>query len=79
MQIKEFRCTCMACRKTWYYGYEEMLMADASDKIEAGKACLCCSGCLPILAVPKIQTVDVTKCPRCGSRAIKKETVIHEV
>lgn len=79
MQIKEFKCTCHACGNTWFLGYDEVLIADASAKANAGKALLCCAGCLPALAIPSIKSVDVDKCPKCGSRAIKRQEITHEV
>ena len=40
---------------------------------------MCCTGCAPALLIPNQEVVDLNKCPKCGSRAITKETVEHEV
>ncbi len=40
----------------------------------AGKSMTCCGGCLP-----KSNVRDLDRCPECGSRAIHRETIVHEV
>ncbi len=43
-----------------------------------GKDASCCTGC-PLGCIPKKQTKDFNKCEQCGSKAIKKEVITHEV
>jgi len=51
----------------------------------AGKSMMCCSGCVPAVLIPSQQEKqmkeinDLNKCPKCGSRAIEKEIVTHQV
>lgn len=88
-KIKETKCTCKACGKVWFYGKEEA-MQNLGDKMQnlgnsmsnTGSDMMCCSGCLPAAFLPQKQTKDVkdlSKCPECGSKAIKKEVVVHDV
>lgn len=88
-QIKETKCTCQACGKVWYYGKEEAF-ENFGNKLESfgnsmsntGKDMMCCTGCLPALFIPEKQekeVKDLNKCPECGSKAINKEVVIHNV
>jgi len=44
-----------------------------------GKSMMCCGGCLPAVLIPDKKVIDLNKCPKCGSKVIKKEEVIHEV
>lgn len=88
-QIKETKCTCKACGKVWFYGKSEAMenfgdkMQSASSSMSnAGKDMMCCTGCLPALFIPEKKEKDVkdlNKCPECGSRAIEKEVVVHNV
>jgi hypothetical protein len=79
-QIKETKCTCAACGNVWYYGKQEMLDFTSASLQNEGKAmACCCSGCLPALFIPDKKAVDPSKCPKCGSRAVHKEDVIHNV
>lgn len=88
-QIKETKCTCNACGKVWYYGKEEALQ-NFGEKMESfgssmsntGKDMMCCGGCLPALFIPEKQVKevkDLNRCPECSSKAITKETVVHNV
>ncbi|MEK4303569.1 PH domain-containing protein [Oceanobacillus sp. FSL K6-0251] len=88
-QIKETKCTCSACGKVWYYGKEESIK-NYGEKLEsfgasmsnAGKDMMCCTGCLPALFMPQKQekeVKDLDKCPDCGSKAVNKELVVHNV
>ena len=78
-QIKETKASCQACGHTWFYGRQDVF-DNASDTMgNCGKAMCCCSGCLPAVFIPDKKVTDLNKCPKCGSRAIKKETVIHDV
>lgn len=88
-QIKETKCTCSACGKVWFYGKEEAFK-NFGEKLEnvgnsmsnTGKDMMCCSGCLPALFIPnkqKKEVKDLNQCPECGSKAVKKEVVVHNV
>ena len=78
-QIRETKCTCSACGNIWFYGKEEALEQTGAAMSNLGKSMMCCGGCLPAVLVPDKKVVDLTKCPKCGSKAVKKEQVIHEV
>lgn len=43
------------------------------------KAMMCCSGCFPALLIQDKKVIDLNKCPKCGSIAVKKEIIIHNV
>lgn len=87
--IKETKCTCNACSKVWYYGKQEAvenfgnnLQNLGADVRNTGKDMMCCTGCLPALFIPdkhKNEVRDLNSCPQCGSKAITKEIVIHNV
>lgn len=77
--IKETKCTCSACGNIWFYGKEEKVNLSSAQTANCGKTAMCCSGCLPALLIPHKEEIDLNKCPKCGSRAIKKEKIIHNV
>lgn len=88
-KIKETKCTCKACGEVWFYGKEEAIQ-NFGDKMQnvgnsmsnTGSDMMCCSGCLPAAFLPVKPTKDVrdlNKCSKCGSKAVKKEVVVHEV
>ncbi|UCZ54971.1 hypothetical protein LGQ02_09715 [Bacillus shivajii] len=89
-KIKETKCTCKACQHVWYYGKQDVIQ-NTGDKIQnfgsemsnTGKDMMCCTGCLPALFIPnkkiKENVKDLDQCPNCGSKAVKKETVVHDV
>ena len=88
-RISETKATCKACGHTYFYGKTDEMencsngLYNCSNDLEgASKGALCCSGCLPAAFLPNSQNrkvVDYDKCPKCGSRAVKKEKVIHDV
>jgi predicted nucleic-acid-binding Zn-ribbon protein len=78
-QIKETKCTCQACGNTWFYGKEDVRENKMNTMSNAGKGLACCGGCLPALLVPDKKVIDLGKCPKCNSKAIKKETVIYDI
>jgi predicted nucleic-acid-binding Zn-ribbon protein len=78
-KIKETKCTCSACGNTWYYGKEEVSKNLGAAMENLGKDLTCLSGCMPAVFIPDKKVIDLDKCPKCGSKAIKKEEVIHEV
>ncbi len=77
--IKETKCTCSACGNIWYYGKQEAWEQKSNVMSNAGKSMMCCSGCLPALLISRKKTMDLDKCSKCGSRAVKKEEIIHHV
>ncbi len=78
-KIKETQCTCSVCGHTWFYGKQEVLEQTSATMENLGKSMACCTGCLPAIFIPDKKVIDLNKCPKCGSKAIKKEEVIHEV
>jgi predicted nucleic-acid-binding Zn-ribbon protein len=78
-QVKETKCTCNSCGNVWYYGKQEVQENKAAALSNVGKAMMCCGGCIPAVLIPNKKAVDLDKCPKCGSRAITKEEVTHEV
>lgn len=88
-KIKETKCTCQACGEVWYYGKEEALenfgerMQNLGSQMgNVGSDLMCCTGCLPAAFLPRHQVKDVqdlNRCPKCQSKAVKKEVVVHEV
>jgi predicted RNA-binding Zn-ribbon protein involved in translation (DUF1610 family) len=68
-QVKETRATCKACGHVWHYTWDDRV-------VEVAGELQCCPCCLPFQAKPKVGT---EKCPKCGSSAISRETVVHEV
>lgn len=78
-RIMETKCTCSACGHVWFYGKQETTEATSAALHNLGKSMMCCGGCLPSVFIPDKKVVDLDKCPKCGSRATKKEVVTHEV
>lgn len=78
--ISEIKCTCIACGRVWYYGKSEALNDAGNSMVNLGKNLMACGTCcLPLALIPDQKVVDHNKCPNCGSSAIKKETVVHEI
>jgi predicted nucleic-acid-binding Zn-ribbon protein len=85
-KISETKATCKSCGHIYFYGRKDELdqafshlQADLND---TPKNLLCCTGCLPALLIPdakRKEKVDFDKCPKCGSRAVTKEKIVHEV
>jgi len=78
-RILETRVTCAACGNVWHYGKTEELEFAGAALQNVGKSMMCCTGCGPAIFIPNAQAVDLTKCQKCGSRAITKEIVAHDV
>lgn len=78
-KIKETKCKCKSCGKIWHYGKTDMLNSAADNLSTFGKDMMCCTGCMPALFIPDKKVIDLNKCPNCGSKAIYKEEVIHEI
>jgi len=77
-KIKETKVTCKACGHTWFYGKSEAVDSFGDKMSNLGKDMSCLTGC-PLGCIPKKQTKDLSKCEKCGSKAVKKEVVEHEV
>jgi len=78
-KIQETKCTCQGCGKIWYYGKSEVLDDFAARTRNLGKtvsACSCC--CWPMSFMSREKT-GLNECPNCGSKAVSKEQVIHEI
>ena len=78
-EIKETKCTCQACSNVWYYGKQEQMQNASNAMSNCGKSMMCCGGCAPAILIPDKKTIDLNKCPKCGSKAITKEVVTHYV
>ena len=82
--IEETKCTCISCNNIWFYGKQDKQEQRANKMHNTGKSLLACGtcgtplGCLFWL-MPEKKIVDLGKCPKCGSMAVKKEIVIHYV
>jgi DNA-directed RNA polymerase subunit M/transcription elongation factor TFIIS len=79
VEIRETKCTCQACNNVWFYGKQDKRQAVGSAMGNCGKSMMCCSGCAPALLIPDRQVVNLNKCPKCGSRAVVKEEIVHHV
>lgn len=80
-QIKETKCICKACNHVWYYGKQDVAEAKGKKAKKCGEDMQNCGNalsCRPTIPF-RDERVDLDKCPECGSRAIKKEEVIHNV
>ena len=58
---KETKCTCVSCGKVYYYGEAEMLR-NTMNVLN-----------FSIYSINQLK--DLNQCPKCGSRAVKKEEV----
>jgi hypothetical protein len=74
-KVTETRCTCQACGNVWHYGAAEAFENFGNAMSDAGKACTCPCCCMG----SKKTTKDLNKCPKCGSKANKKEQITHEI
>ena len=89
VKIIETKCTCKACGNVWYFDKrdEDEVKArkrenSANAMSNVGKSMMCCGGCFPALFIPDKKTVkvkDLDVCEKCGSKAVEKEQVEHEV
>jgi predicted RNA-binding Zn-ribbon protein involved in translation (DUF1610 family) len=78
-KIAETKNTCTACGNIWFYGKQEVTEAKTAALGNLSKSMMCCGGCLPALLIKDKTVPDLNKCPKCGSRAITREEVVHEV
>jgi len=73
--IKETKCTCQSCGNVWHYGKKETWDNAGNAIHNFGEDVSWCRCCGP--SRNKKVVVDFDKCPKCGSRAVKKETMSH--
>jgi rRNA maturation endonuclease Nob1 len=78
-RIQETRCTCTACGNVWYFGKKEVFQNIGNNLSNATKDLYACACCYPLFFLKGKDTTDLNKCPNCGSRAIRKEQITHEV
>ena len=79
-KIQETKCTCSACGNIWFYGKADVTKEINKSDFNTIKTLACCSGCwLPALVIPHREPIDFSKCPKCNSKAITKEAVVHDV
>lgn len=88
-KITETKCTCKSCGHIWYYDKQaereqkgKKWEALGNDMSNTGKDMMCCGGCLPAIFIPeknKVEVKDLNQCDKCGSKAVTKEKVVHEV
>ena len=78
-KIKETKCICKACGYTWFYGKNEELEQAGNAMQNCGKSMSCCTGCAPAAFLPDKKVVDLSKCPKCGSKAVEREEITHYV
>lgn len=88
--ITETKTTCLACGNTWYWRKSDFQMIQSGQQIQncgrfmhnCGASLMCCSGCFPAAFIPRQElkeVIDLGRCPKCGSTAIKNEQVVHDV
>lgn len=78
-RIKETRYTCAACGNIWYYGKQDQMANTGAAMQNAGKDMMCCTGCAPAALISDKKVIDPRKCPKCGSRSSRAESIVHEV
>ena len=78
-QITETKATCKACGNTWFYGKSDSLEQMGAASSNCGKSMMCCT-CSPCaMFIPNQKVTDLSKCPKCNSRAVNTEKVTHDV
>ena len=78
-EISETKCTCASCSNVWFYGKKDVQEQNLNRLATISKGLMACSCCLPALLIPDKKIIDLEKCPKCGSKAVKKENVVHYV
>lgn len=78
-KISETKATCKGCGHVYFFGKTDELDHLSAQMDECGKGMMCCGGCLPAVFLPSKKATDPNRCPKCGSRAILKERITHEV
>jgi hypothetical protein len=80
--VEENRCTCTTCGHIWHYGAQEI--AENTNKaiqsgIQACDQCTCPCCWAPSFMPEKPNPIDLNKCPKCGSKAVKVEKIKHNL
>lgn len=82
--IKETKVTCLACHEVYFYNQSDKINNFADKMDAAGDELIktsCCCLFFPLglftTMIPKKKVEDLDRCRKCGSRAIKKEIVVH--
>ncbi len=78
-KISEIKATCQACGHIYFFDKTDQLTHMGAEMEKTGQAMMCCGGCWPMAFAPQKQTVDPSRCPKCGSRAVQKEKIVHEI
>ena len=77
-KIFETKCTCQACGNVWFFGKHDQLEQLENASTNCLKAYYGC--CNPLLLfLPDKKIVELDRCPKCGSKAVKSEEVVHEI
>ena len=78
-KLQETKCTCGSCGHVWYFGKTDALENAGNAMSNLGKSMTFCSGCAPAILIKDKKVVDLRKCPKCNSKNVKCEKVIHEI
>ncbi len=73
--VKEVRATCQSCQHVWHYLPGQKMQQAGETMQRAGCAIMTCGLATLFMKKP----TDLGQCPKCGSRAVKAEDVVHEV
>ena len=74
--VKEVRATCQSCDHVWHYLPGQGMKQAGEAMQRAGCALMTCG--VASLFMKKPENL-VSQCPKCGSRAVKSEDVVHNV
>ncbi len=75
-KVKETQAKCTACGHVWHYLSSDKLAGCGEEMQKLGCSMMTC-GCLSMFYTKTHSMHD--KCPKCGSRAIKREKIEHNV
>ncbi len=78
-KISETKCTCRSCGNVWYFGKTDQIENFGNSMHNLGKSLSCCTGCAPALLIKDKEVKDFKKCPKCNSRNIACEKIIHQI
>jgi hypothetical protein len=78
-KLKETKCTCQSCGNVWYFGKTDQLQNVGNAMQNLGKSMSCCTGCAPALLIKNKEVKDLKKCPKCNSKNVICENIIHEI
>jgi len=78
-KLQETKCTCQSCGNVWYFGKTDQIENISNATSNLGKSLSCCTGCAPAAFLPNKKVVDLKQCPKCKSRNVQSEKVVHEI